>query len=404
MALIVQKFGGSSVADAEKLRRAAEILAETYKKGNDVVAVLSAQGKTTDRLLAQAAEVAPDASPRELDALLATGEQASAALGAMAVARLGVPAVSLTGWQAGLRTVGAHGAARVLRLEGDRIARELKKKNLVIVAGFQGFDVRDDVTTLGRGGSDTTAAALAAALHADLCQIYTDVDGVFTADPRVVPSARKLREISCDEMLELASLGAKVLHNRSVELSRRFGVPLEVLSAFSRRPGTVVRGGAALEQPAVSGAALDRSAVRFVLSGLEDTPGAAWRIFSLLGREGVAADMLQASMGGGKTREVAFTVSEKDSRRCEALLRENRDALRFEQIGVRAGLSKVSLVGAGLTGNPAVAAQLFSALFEAGVAVHMVSTGETRVSVLVDEADAERALRAVHAKFFPRPE
>jgi len=401
MALIIQKFGGSSVADTERLFRAAEIIARTFREGNDVVAVLSAQGDTTDRLIAQAAAVNPDAPPRELDALLATGEQASVALGAIALKKLGLEAVSLTGWQAGLLAEGPHGSARAARLDDSRIRAELAKRKIVLVAGFQGINAEGDIATLGRGGSDTTAVALAAGLHADLCQIYTDVDGIFTADPRVVPDARQKQEITYDEMLELATLGAKVLHNRSVAIAKRFSVPLEVLSTFSGRPGTMVHGTPEAGGNAVCGAALERKIVRIAITGLEDTPGAAYRIFALLGREGIAADMLQASMSGGKTRDVVFIVPEKDRRRCEALLRENREALRFEEVAVRTDLAKVSAVGVGLSGNPAVAAQLFSAFFDAGIRIHMAATGEIRISVLVDEADAKRALRAVHAKFFP---
>ena len=283
MALIVQKFGGSSVADADKIRNVARIITDTYQKGNRVVAVLSAQGDTTDDLIEKAAEINPAASKRELDMLLSTGEQISCALCAMAIESMGFPVVSLTGWQAGFRTNSGYGNARIKRVQGERIRAELDKRRIVIVTGFQGLNKYDDITTLGRGGSDTSAVAIAAALNADLCQIYTDVDGVYTADPRLVPSAHKLDEITYDEMLELATLGAQVLHNRSVEMAKRYGVKLEVLSSFSGRPGTKVKEVVkTMEKSHISGVAKDKNVARLALVGLEDTPGIAFKIFSLL--------------------------------------------------------------------------------------------------------------------------
>ena len=285
MALIVQKFGGSSVANAERILHVAEIIAKTYREGNDVVAVLSAQGDTTDELLEKAHEINPNASAREMDMLLATGEQQSVALMAMALEKMRCPAVSLTGWQVGLETTSTYGVARIKRVAGTRMREELDRQRIVLVAGFQGINKFGDQTTLGRGGSDTTAVALAVSLKADLCQIYTDVDGVYTADPRKVPTARKLKEITFDEMLELASLGAQVLHNRSVEMAKRYNMNLEVLSSFSGEPGTIVKEAVKqVEKTYISGVASDKDIARLALVGLRDQPGVAYKVFNLLAR------------------------------------------------------------------------------------------------------------------------
>ena len=401
MALIVQKFGGSSVADGEKIRNVARIITDTYQKGNRVVAVLSAQGDTTDELIEKAAEINPAASKRELDMLLSTGEQISCALCAMAIEGMGFPVVSLTGWQAGFRTNSGYGNARIKRVQGERIRAELDKRRIVIVTGFQGLNKYDDITTLGRGGSDTSSVAFAAALNADLCQIYTDVDGVYTADPRMVPSAHKLDEITYDEMLELATLGAQVLHNRSVEMAKRYGVKLEVLSSFSGKPGTKVKEVVkTMEKSHISGVAKDKNVARLALVGLEDTPGIAFKIFSLLARNNVNVDIILQSIGRSDTKDISFTVAKGDMELARRLLEENRDSVRFDHIDVSDNIAKVSIVGAGMINNPGVAAAMFEALFNAGININMISTSEIKVSVLVHISDADRAVQVIHDRFY----
>ena len=401
MALIVQKFGGSSVADADKIRNVARIITDTYQKGNSVVAVLSAQGDTTDDLIEKAAEINPAASKRELDMLLSTGEQISCALCAMAIESMGFPVVSLTGWQAGFRTNSGYGNARIKRVQGERIRAELDKRRIVIVTGFQGLNKYDDITTLGRGGSDTSAVAIAAALNADLCQIYTDVDGVYTADPRLVPSAHKLDEITYDEMLELATLGAQVLHNRSVEMAKRYGVKLEVLSSFSGRPGTKVKEVVkTMEKSHISGVAKDKNVARLALVGLEDTPGIAFKIFSLLAKNNVNVDIILQSIGRSDTKDISFTVAKGDMELARRLLEDNRDSIRFDHIDVSDNIAKVSIVGAGMINNPGVAAAMFEALFNAGININMISTSEIKVSVLVHISDADRAVQVIHDRFY----
>ena len=401
MSLIVQKFGGSSVADADKIRNVARIITDTYQKGNRVVAVLSAQGDTTDDLIEKAAEINPAASKRELDMLLSTGEQISCALCAMAIESMGFPVVSLTGWQAGFRTNSGYGNARIKRVQGERIRAELDKRRIVIVTGFQGLNKFDDITTLGRGGSDTSAVAIAAALNADLCQIFTDVDGVYTADPRLVPTAHKLEEITYDEMLELATLGAQVLHNRSVEMAKRYGVNLEVLSSFSGRPGTKVKEVVkTMEKSHISGVAKDKNIARLALVGLEDTPGIAYKIFSLLAKNNVNVDIILQSIGRSETKDISFTVAKDDMELAQRLLEENRDRIHFDHIDVSDNIAKVSIVGAGMVNNPGVAAAMFEALFSAGININMISTSEIKVSVLVHISDADRAVQVIHNRFY----
>ena len=401
MALIVQKFGGSSVADANKIRNVARIITDTYKQGNQVVVVLSAQGDTTDDLIEKAAEINPNGSKREMDMLLSTGEQISCALCAMAIEGMGYPVISLTGWQAGFRTNSGYGNARIKRVKADRLREELDKNRIVIVTGFQGINKHDDITTLGRGGSDTSAVALAAVLHADLCQIYTDVDGVYTADPRLVPTARKLDEITYDEMLELASLGAQVLHNRSVEMAKRYNVRLEVLSSFSGNPGTKVKEVVkTMEKSHISGVAKDKSIARLALVGLEDTPGIAFKIFSLLAKNKVNVDLILQSIGRSETKDISFTVAKSDMELAARLLEENRDSIQFDHIDVSDDIAKISIVGAGMMNNPGVAAKMFEALFNAGININMISTSEIKVSVLVDVNDAERAVQVIHDRFY----
>ena len=401
MGLIVQKFGGTSVADADRIRNLARFITETYRRGHNVLAVLSAQGDTTDDLIAKAAQINPHASKREMDMLLSTGEQISCSLCAMAIEAMGYPVASLTGWQAGFRTNSVYSDARIKRIDTERVLAELDKKAIVIVTGFQGINKYDDITTLGRGGSDTSAVALAAVLHADLCQIYTDVDGVFTADPRSVEGAAQLDEITYDEMLELATLGAQVLHNRSVEMAKRYGVKLEVLSSFSGKPGTKVKEVAkTMEKMHVSGVAKDKNVARLAVVGLADQPGIAFKIFSLLAKENVNVDIILQSIGRHNTKDISFTVGKQDMERTKKLLEDHVELLGFDHIDVSDQIAKISIVGAGMVHNPGVAAKMFEALYNAGININMISTSEIKVSVLVDLADADRAVQVIHDRFF----
>ena len=401
MGLIVQKFGGSSVANAERIRNVARIITNTFAAGNDVVVVLSAQGDTTDDLIAKAAELNPKASKREMDMLLATGEMQSIALCAMTIEAMGYPVISLTGWQVGMKTNTTYGSARIKRVDGERIRAELDKRRIVIVAGFQGVNKFDDITTLGRGGSDTSAVALAAALHADLCQIYTDVDGVYTADPRKVKGARKLDEISFDEMLELASLGSQVLHNRSVEMAKRYHVNLEVISSFSGNPGTKVKEVVkTMENSHVVGVAKDTNIARLALVGLSHRPGTAFRIFSLLAKNKINVDIILQSIGRDDTKDISFTVAKTDLDAARDLLEAHRESIGFDSIQISDQIAKISIVGSGMINNPGVAAEMFGALYSANININMISTSEIKVSVLVDLMDADRAVQVIHSQFF----
>jgi aspartate kinase len=400
MALIVQKFGGSSVADAERIKRAAWIIAEKYTDGNDVVVVLSAQGSTTDELIEKALEINPNPSKREMDVLLSTGEQASIALMAMALEKLGLPVVSLTGWQIDMQTNSEYGNARIKGVSSERIKAELDRRRIVLVAGFQGVNKFEDITTLGRGGSDTTAVAIAVVLHADLCQIYTDVEGVYTSDPRMVKGTRKLEEITYDEMLELASLGAQVLHNRSVEMAKRYHINLEVLSSFVRKPGTKVKEVTKVEQSKISGVAKDTKIARIALVGLRDEPGIAFKIFRVLANAKINVDIILQSIGREDTKDISFTVARGDMERAAAALEEQKEAIGYNEISMTDKIAKVSIVGAGMMSAPGVAALMFEALFDAKINIGMISTSEIKVSVLVDENDADRAVSAIHARFF----
>jgi len=400
MALIVQKFGGSSVADAECVQRVAWIIAETYAEGNDVVVVLSAQGDTTDDLIDLAKQINPNPSKREMDVLLSTGEQVSVALMAMALEKLGLPVVSLTGWQIKMQTDSEYGNARVRSVSSERMKAELDRRRIVIVAGFQGVNKFDDITTLGRGGSDTTAVAIAVTLHADLCQIYSDVEGVFTADPRKVAGARKLEEITYDEMLELASLGAQVLHNRSVEMAKRYGVNMEVLSSYVRKPGTKVKEVTKVEHSKISGVARDTNIARIALIGLRDEPGVAFRIFMTLAKAKVNVDIILQSIGRDDTKDISFTVARGDMQTAADALKEQQEVIGYSSIDVNDKIAKVSIVGAGMMSAPGVAAQMFEALYDEKINISMISTSEIKVSVLVDENEADRAVSAIHSKFF----
>ncbi|MCI5801539.1 MAG: aspartate kinase [Oscillospiraceae bacterium] len=399
MGLIVQKFGGSSVANTERIQNVARIVTDTYAKGNNVIVVVSAQGDTTDDFIEKAAEVNENPSKREMDVLLSAGEQISMSLLAMAIEKLGFPVKSLTGWQAGFLTDSNYGMARIRRINNERIENELGKKNIVIVAGFQGLNRYDDITTLGRGGSDTSAVALAAAFHADLCQIYTDVDGVDTADPRLVKNARKLDEISYDEMLELATLGAQVLHNRSVEMAKKYGINLEVVSSLERKPGTWVKEVTDVEKMLIKGVARDNDVARISIIGLEDKPGIAFRIFSILAAKKINVDIILQSIGRDGTKDISFTVSRSHKDAAVAVLEEIKKSLGAHDIVCEDNISKISVVGAGMQSNPGVASKMFEALTDANINIQMISTSEIKISVLIDIADSERAVVAIHDAF-----
>ena len=399
MSLIVQKFGGSSVRDAERVMNVARRVIEAYKAGNDVVVVVSAQGDTTDDLIDKAKEINPKASKREMDMLLSTGEQISIALLAMAIQSLGVNAVSLTGWQVGMKTDSKYSMARIKTIDGERIRTELDKNNIVIVAGFQGINKYDDITTLGRGGSDTTAVAIAAALHADLCEIYTDVDGVYTTDPRIVPEAKKLNEVSFDEMLELASLGANVLHNRSVEMAKKYNVNMSVRSSLNSNEGTYVKEESKVEKTLVRGVARDNDVARVAVCNLKDEPGIAFKIFSHLAKKGINVDIILQSIGREGYKDISFTVTEDNAQKVEEILMAEKEYLGFEDIKISTQFAKVSIVGSGMVNNPGVASVMFEALYDANINIHMISTSEIKVSVLVNKNNADAAVRAIHAKF-----
>lgn len=397
--LIVKKFGGTSVANAERIKNVANRIVESYKEGNQVVVVLSAQGDTTDELIEKAAEINPEASKREMDMLLATGEQQSVALMAMAIHGMGYPAISLNATQAKIYSSSTYSNARIKDINTDRITAELEKKNIVIITGFQGINKYGDVTTLGRGGSDTSAVALAAKLNADLCEIYTDVDGVYTADPRIIKNAKKLEEISYDEMLELATLGAKVLHNRSVELAKKYNVNLVVRSSLTKAEGTVVKEESNVEKMYVSGVAVDKDVSRISVIGVDDQPGIAFKIFSLLSKNKISVDIILQSIGRDNKKDISFTVSRGDLNEALKVLEANKEKIGCESISHNDNVAKVSVVGAGMATNSGVATLLFEALYNADINVNMISTSEIKISVLVNEKEADIAANAIHDKF-----
>ena len=399
MSLIVQKFGGTSVKNTERIFNVARIVTDTYAAGNDVIVVVSAQGDTTDDLIEKAAEINDQPSKREMDVLLSTGEQISIALLAMAIEKLGYPVKSLTGWQAGFVTDSTHGNSRIKRIDTERMENEINKKNIVIVAGFQGINRYDDITTLGRGGSDTSAVAIAAAMHASLCQIYTDVDGVYTADPRHVKTAQKLDEITFDEMLELATLGAQVLHNRSVEMAKKYAVNLEVLSSLNRVPGTKVKEAIKVEKMLIKGVTHDDNVARISVVGVPDQPGIAFKLFSLLGQNKVNVDIILQSIGRDNTKDISFTVSRAHKDLVMSLLTEYVHSIGGKDILCDDNISKVSIVGAGMQTHAGVAAKMFEALMEANINIQMISTSEIKISVLIDKKDAEKAVAVVHDAF-----
>lgn len=395
--LIVKKFGGTSVGNTERIFNVAKRCIEDWQRGNDVVVVLSAMGKYTDELIDMAKQVNENPPKREMDMLFTIGEQMSVSLMAMAMNSLKVPAISLNAFQVAMHTTSVYGNARLKRIDVERIRHELEQRKIVIVTGFQGINKYDDYTTLGRGGSDTTAVALAAALNADACEIYTDVDGVYTADPRKVKTARKLDAITYDEMLELATLGAGVLHNRSVELAKKFGVQLVVRSSLNFSEGTIVKEDTGMEKMLVSGVAADADSARVAVVGLEDTPGVAFKLFNLLAKNDINIDMILQSVGRHGTKDITFTCSDENADKAEEVIKNNIG--KFESIDVNKNVAKVSIVGAGMQSNAGVAAKMFEALYDENINIRMISTSEIRVTVLIDEQYTERAMNAIHDKF-----
>lgn len=398
--LVVKKFGGTSVGSKEKIMNVAHRCIEDYNKGNDVIVVLSAMGKKTDELITEAKDINPHPSKRELDMLMSIGEQESVALMAMAMNSLGVRAISLNAFEVVMHTTSQYGSARFKRIDSERIQHELDDRKIVIITGFQGVNKYGDITTLGRGGSDTTAVALAAVMHADLCEIYTDVDGIFTADPRIVPTARKISEITYDEMLDLSTLGAGVLHNRSVEMAKKYGVQLVVRSSLNNSEGTIVKEDVKkVEGMLISGVALDKSADRISVIGLKDQPGVAFRLFDLIAKQGINVDVILQSIGRNNTKDISFTIDDNDSEEAMKVLEANKGRLQYNELNLSRDVAKLSIVGAGMMSNPGVAAKMFETMYNAGININMISTSEIRVTVLIDEKDAERATNAVHDAF-----
>ena len=400
MGLIVQKYGGSSVADAEKIRGVARRVVETTKAGHGVVVVVSAMGKTTDGLIRLAHKVTPTPPEREVDMLLATGEQVSIALLAMAIHALGHKARSFTGEQAGIRTDAAHTRARIVGIDGDKVRRALDDGYVAIVAGFQGVTEEDDITTLGRGGSDLTAVALAAALRADVCEIYTDVEGVYTADPNIVREARKLDRISYDEMLEMASLGAKVLQSRSVEFAKKYGVPVHVRSTFKTDPGTLVtKEDPHMEAVVVTGIAHDRGQAKVTIRGVPDRPGIAAQVFGAVSDHGIVVDMIVQNVSRDGHSDISFTVPRPDRPTVVATLEGVAQKIGAETVTYDDRIAKVSIVGVGMRSHSGVAARMFRALSRENVNIHMISTSEIAVSCVIEDKYTELAVRALHDTF-----
>ena len=400
MGLIVQKFGGSSVADAERVMNVARIVTDTYKQGNDVIVVVSAQGDTTDDLIAKGKEINPTGSKREMDMLMTAGEQISISLLAMAIESLGFHAISLLGWQAGFESSSVYGAARIKKVNCDRIRTEIGQKKIVVVAGFQGLNKYDDITTFGRGGSDTSAVAIAAAMRADRCQIYTDVEGVYTADPRKIPNAVKLEEITYDEMLELATLGAQVLNNRSVEMAKKYSVELEVLSSLVRKPGTIVKEAVRVEKMLISGVAKDTNVSRISVIGVADEPGIAFKMFSRLAAKNINVDIILQSVGRDSTKDISFTVARDAGDEAVEVIKQFIGTVSGSDIVVDNNVAKVSIVGAGMESHAGVAAKMFEALYAAAVNIQMIATSEIKISVLIEQSEADKAVAAIHGAFF----
>ena len=400
--ITVQKFGGSSVANAERIMNVARRIVKTYEAGNNVVVVLSAQGNTTDRLYEKAREVNPQAgllSKREIDMLVVTGEQQSVALMAMAIHSLGHKAVSLYAVQAGIKATDNHGNAHIENIDPARIKAELERDNIVLVAGFQGVNSNNDLTTLGRGASDTTAVALAAVLDAHMCEIYSDVDGIYTVDPRIVPTAKKLPEVGYDEMLELAFAGVQMLHGRAVEMAKRYGVQIVVRSSMTDGTGTWIKDGATVEQLTVSGIAIDRNVARISVKGLGDEAGVAFRLFSILAKEEINVDIILQSLVQDGKCDLSFTVNRQDLSAARNILATHKEDIGYEVIEADESLAKISVVGAGMATNSGVASAMFEALYDAGVNIEMISTSEIKIAVLVDERQVSGAANAIHNKF-----
>ncbi|MBI4498845.1 MAG: aspartate kinase [Chloroflexi bacterium] len=407
MARIVQKYGGSSVADAERIKNVARRIARARDQGNEVVVVVSAMGKTPDQLIALARQVNPSPKERELDLLLSTGEMVSIALVAMALDALGYQAISLTGAQAGIRTDSLYSRARILDIGPERVLQELRDGKIVIVAGFQGISEEMDITTLGRGGSDTTAVALAAALRADRCEIYTDVEGIYTADPRLVPEARKLPEIHYEEMLELASWGAKVMHNRSVELGAVYEVPIWVASSFTDAPGTLIHGGASIMEVRnkVRGIAHDRNVAKITVVGVPDRPGIAATLFEPLAEAGVSVDCIVQNASLNNITDLTFTVARADLERAMHLVEPVVQRINAVRCAADPNFAKVSIVGTGIQNAPGYAARMFRALFEAGINIELITTSEIRITCLIRDDAVDQAVQALHRAFeLERPE
>lgn len=400
MGLIVQKFGGSSVRDAERVMNVAQIITDTYREGNDVVVVVSAQGDTTDDLIEKAYEINSKPSKREMDMLMTAGEQISIALLAMAIEKLGCPVVSLLGWQAGFNTSSAYGQARIKNIKTDRLRSEIDRHNIVIVAGFQGVNKYDDLTTLGRGGSDTSAVAIAAAMRAEKCQIFTDVEGVYTADPRKVENTKKLQEITYDEMLELATLGAQVLNNRSVEMAKKYNVEIEVLSSLKRVPGTIVKEVTKMEKMLIRGVTKDTDVARVSVTKIPNTPGVAFKLFDALAKNKINVDIILQSVGRDATKDITFTVSKGNAADTIECVKKVFD-IDDNNIICDTSVAKISIVGAGMESHPGTASKMFEALYERDINIDMIATSEIKISVLINLEDADRAVSAVHKAFFP---
>lgn len=404
MAIVVQKFGGSSVGSAERIQRVARRIRETAEKGNDVAVIVSAMGDTTDDLIALAEQLTSDPPPREMDMLLSTGEQQSIALLAMALDALGCRVVSLTGWQAGYHTDGLFSKAKILSIDCCRVQEEFRKGNIVIVAGFQGLDAHGEINTLGRGGSDTSAVALAVALDADICEIFTDVDGVYTADPRMVKTARKMSEVSYDEMLEMAAMGAVVLQPRSVELAKQYQVVLHVRSSFNYSEGTIVKEDAVMnkdleKEMIVCGVAHDTNVMKATLFGVPDRPGIAGEIFGQLAADGVNVDMIVQSGNRDERQDVSFTCGRQDRMKITRTLSGLMKTLPADSYALLDTIAKVSVVGAGMITHPGIAATMFRVLAEEGINIGMISTSEIKISCTVDEEQVNRAVLALHTAF-----
>lgn len=397
--LIVKKFGGSSVKDAIHINKVADKVVQDYNKGNDVVVILSAMGDTTDNLINLSKEVNANPSKRELDMLLATGEQISVAMLAMALNSRKIPAISLNAFQVGIHTSSDYGNARIKKIECQRIKNELDSRKVVIVTGFQGINRMNDFTTLGRGGSDLTAVAIAARLNADICEIYTDVDGVYTADPRIVVNAKKLDMITYDEMLELASLGARVLHNRSVEMAKKYGVKLVVKSSLVDGDGTLIKEVVPVEKMLINGVTSDSNVAKIAVIGLQNEPGIAFKLFNVLAKSNINVDVILQSVGRDNTKDISFTVEEAYLKEAISAIENPDNNLKFDKLSYDTNVAKVSIVGAGMMTHAGVASDMFEALYNANININMIATSEIKITVLINQSDVDKAVRAIHEKF-----